>query len=84
MSDKKPRFGNLAKLKGGEPKEEAPAPVVAPEPEPGEPERVQFGSKLRVDLKVKLKVASGYERRTQVEILEEIIERYLQEKHPDL
>ena len=81
-AERKARFGNLARLKGAEPA--LPTTQAPPPPEPVEPERVQFGSKLRTDLKMKLKVASGYERRTQVEILEEIIEKYLQERHPNL
>lgn len=81
-ADRKVRFGNLARLKGAE--GASLAIEVSPSPEPVEPERVQFGSKLRTDLKMKLKVASGYEGRTQVDILEEIIEKYLQERHPNL
>ena len=81
-AERKARFGNLARLKGAE--AASPTTEAPPSPEPVEPERVQFGSKLRTDLKMKLKVASGYERRTQVEILEEIIEKYLQERHPNL
>lgn len=88
MSSKSGRFdGQLSRLKAGAEAKATPAPTqkTVPEPEP-EPQvkRDKFASYLRPEMKSKFKQAAARENRKQYEILEELLEKWLSENHPDI
>mgnify|MGYP002713678633 CR=1 FL=1 len=79
MATKKSRFESLTVVNApssNEPKATEPAPAVEP--------RVMFSLQIRPDLRAAIKSASALERRKMYEIVEELLEGYLEENHPQL
>ena len=62
---------------------EHPAPPTAQE-SPNDQTTESFSTKLSRGTKRRLKVASGYENRTVIQILEQAIGEYMKANHPNL